>query len=397
MLHQLPKAAAPAPLATSGPSATVALSELRQASAHLGRVVLRWNLVPVQACVRVRFAEGKVTLDATDTDMALTLELDAQTTGAADLVVSHRALAGFLRAARGPVALTYLASEEHDRLRLSDGEIEVTLKLTIPPEDFPRPFDDLDQGWLTAESQFTLSGAQALRLLDLGRSCISREETRYYLNGTYLTAKPEAGTLRAVSTDGHRMAVIDCEVPAQFRAEVSEDPSGIILPVRAVDLLLALARKSSNAALQIHASDRHLVLRTEGLQLITRSIDGTYPDYTRVVPAPSDKLTAHLSTAALTRLRTIASATTSGQSLPLRLNPGAGRMSLATGEGDEISAPLQGHTTEDGLTVTISLRLLSELARIAPAFTLSCAGRGDPARIATEDPDALWVLMPMRD
>ena len=404
MSHQMPRAAAPAPEISEGPSATVALAELRLAANRLGRVVERWNTIPALGCVRIRFKDDQVTLEATDLKMTLALDLDAQTIGRADLVVSHRALSGFLRAARGPVTITHLPGEDHDRVRLSDGEIQVTLQLSIPPGDFPRPVKDLDPGAMRGTGAFTLSGAQALRLFDLGRSCVSREETRYYLNGTFLTTKPDAGTLRAVSTDGHRMAIIDCDAPARFiegpRADGSkatDRPDGIIVPVRAVDLLIAIARKAGNAPLTFHAGPRHLLVTAPGLRLVIQGIDGTYPDYTRVTPPASDAFTAHLSASALSRLRTIASATCYGRSLPLRLDPGAGRMSLSMPDGVDLSITLQGHATKAGQTATYSLALLSEFARIAPAFTLSSAGRGEPARIVTEDPDALWVLMPMRD
>ncbi|PJE26518.1 DNA polymerase III subunit beta [Pseudooceanicola marinus] len=402
MLHQMPRAAAPAPEISEGPSATVALAELRLAANRLSRVIERRNTIPAIGCVRVRFKSDRLTLEATDLKMTLMLDLEAQISGHADLVVSHRALAGFLRAARGPVTITHMRGEDHDRVRLSDGEIQVTLQLTIPPEDFPRPFKDPDG--MPGASAFTLSGAQALRLFDLGRSCISREETRYYLNGTFLTTKPEVGTLRAVSTDGHRMAIIDCDEPARFiegpRADGSkatDRPDGLIVPVRAVDLLIAIARKAGNGALTFRAGPRHLLVTAPGLRLVIQGIDGTYPDYTRVTPPASDAFTAHLSASALSRLRTIASATCYGRSLPLRLDPGAGRMSLSMPDGVDLSIALQGHTEREGQTATYSLALLSEFARIAPAFTLSSAGRGEPARIVTEDPDALWVLMPMRD
>ena len=404
MLEQLPRAAAPAPESADGVSATVALAELRLAANRLARVVQRWNTIPALGCVRIRFTDDQLSLEATDLTMTLALDLDAQTTGPADLVVSHRALAGFLRAARGPVTLTHLRGGDHDRVRLSDGEVQVTLRLSLPPEDFPRPVTDLAPGGRHGAGEIPLSGAEALRLFDLGRSCVSREETRYYLNGTFLTTKPDAGTLRAVTTDGHRMAIIDCDAPARFtegpRADGSkaEDrPDGIIVPVRAVDLLIALARKAGNAPLTFAAEARHLRVTAPGLRLGIQGIDGTYPDYTRVIPPASDAFTAHLSASALTRMRTIASATCYGRSLPLRLDPGAGRMSLTMPDGVDLSIALQGHAEREGLTATYSLALLSEFARIAPAFTLSSAGRGEPARIVTEDPDALWVLMPMRD
>ena len=298
MLHQMPRAAAPAPEMSEGPCATVALAELRLAANRLGRVIERRNTIPALGCVRIRFKSDRLTLEATDLKMSLALDLEAQTSGCADLVVSHRALAGFLRAARGPVTITHIPGEDHDRVRLSDGEIQVTLQLSIPPEDFPQPFKD-PEGMRVA-SAFTLSGAQALRLFDLGRSCVSREETRYYLNGTFLTTKPGAGTLRAVTTDGHRMAIIDCDEPARFiegpRADGSkatDRPDGLIVPLRAVDLLIAIARKAGNAALTFAADARHMMVTAPGLRLVIQGIDGTYPDYTRVTPPASDAFTAH--------------------------------------------------------------------------------------------------------
>ena len=86
MLHQMPRAAAPAPEISEGPSATVALAELRLAANRLARVIERRNTIPALGCVRIRFNGDRLTLEATDLKMTLMLDLEAQTSGRADLV-----------------------------------------------------------------------------------------------------------------------------------------------------------------------------------------------------------------------------------------------------------------------------------------------------------------------
>ena len=403
MLHQMPRAAAPAPESSDGVSATVALAELRLAANRLARVVQRWNAIPALGCVRVQFKDDQLTLEATDLTMTLALDLDAQTTGPADLVVSHRALAGFLRAARGPVTLTHLRGGDHDRVRLSDGEVQVTLRLSLPPEDFPQPVTDLAPGGRRGAGEIALSGAEALRLFDLGRSCVSREETRYYLNGTFLTTKPDAGTLRAVTTDGHRMAIIDCDAPARFSegpradgSKATDRPDGIIVPLRAVDLLIAIARKAGNAPLTFHAGLRHLIVTAPGLRLGIQGIDGTYPDYTRVIPPASDAFTAHLSASALTGCAPSPAPPATAAACPCAWIPARAACPSPCPMASISASPCRAtaqRTARPPPTASPS----SPSSPASPPPSPSPAGRGEPARIVTEDPDALWVLMPLRD
>ena len=406
MLHQMPQAAAPAPAPSQHPTALIDLGVLQEAVRRLSRVSIRWSPQPLLSHVRIRFADGVMILDGTDTEMSLRLELSAETSGAGDLVLTMRALAGFAKTARGPVTFTCFEDADDRRLRLSDGEIRITLATPVLPEDFPAPFAGMDAGWEDSASDFTLSGDQLTRLLGLGRHCISKEETRYYLNGTFLTSHPDTGMLRAVSTDGHRMAIIDGEETVSFTEGPRQDgnaheggrPDGIILPVRVVDLLLTIARDTGNLPLRFLADARHLVLQAPGLRLTARNIDGTYPNYLAVLPAPSDRAVAHFSNAGLSRLRALVAASTDGRPNALVLDPAANIATLKTGAKHELMVPLQGHADAalKGVPLGFSLPYLAAQARVTPSFTLKVGGPHLPARLVSEIPDASWVLMPMR-
>src|SRR5262249_2394432 len=126
--------------------------------------------------------------------------------------------------------------------------------------------------------QFALSADTLKRLIDRTRFAISTEETRYYLNGIYLHPLPDKKLLRAVATDGHRLARAETEMP-----KGAERMSGIILPRKAVQEVRKLL-DDIDQPIEIAVSDSKIRLDIGGIVLTSKLIDGTFPDYERVIP-----------------------------------------------------------------------------------------------------------------
>ena len=204
---------------------TVERAELLKSLGHVHRVVERRNTIPILANVLIKADKGKLSLKATD------LDLEVIDSIAAEVVARrrhHRAGAYVLRdraqAARGLADRDRRLRRPRRAVDPRAGRSRFTLQ-TLPESDFP----DLAAGEMT--HSFKLAAGDLKRLIDKTQFAISTEETRYYLNGIYLhtagTAK--AGTLRAVATDGHRLAQVELPLP-----EGAAGMPGIIVPRKTV-------------------------------------------------------------------------------------------------------------------------------------------------------------------
>lgn len=372
-------------------SASIGATDLRRMSDRLLAVVERRTTIPVLGCFLVKFGGGKIAMTATDLDIEMTLEAGANTEGEAAFCVPAFPFAAFLNGARGLVSLIWLQDEKGEKkLSLSDQDMAATFVLHHPPEDFPMMLAEKVDS--TRAVQFALSPDQARRMFWQSRHCISTEETRYYLNGAYLTTKPGTGTLRTVATDGHRLALIDSDVPASF------GNSGAIVPVKAVDLILSAARPGANEPLDFTVGDTRAAVTIPGGTLRTKLIDGTFPDYTRVVPEQSRNIAVHLNAAGLRRIGIAARAINSGhRSRAAILDLAAKRLRFRDCEGIDVDMPLSCEVAPGSSDrLGYNLGYLCAQSFKTPTFTLYASNKGDPAVIRSEDPQALWVLMPMR-
>lgn len=372
-------------------SASIGATDLRRLSDRLLRVVERRTTIPVLGCFLVKFGGGKIAMTATDLDIEMTLDAGANTEGSAAFCVPAFPFAAFLNGARGLVSLIWSQDEKGGlKLALSDQDMAATFALHMPPDDFPAMAAPA-AGECRAVN-FLLSQDQVARMFGQSRHCISAEETRYYLNGLFLTTKPGAGTLRAVSTDGHRLALIDSEVAASF------GNSGAIIPTKAVDLILESAKRGGNEPLDFTVGDLRATIKVPGGVLRTKLIDGTFPDYTRVVPEQSRNIAVHLNAAGLRRIGIAASALASShRSRAAVLDLSAKRLRFRDSEGIEVDMPMACEVAPGSPDrLGYNLGYLCAQSFKTPTFTLYACNKGDPAVIRSEDPQALWVLMPMR-
>src|SRR5271165_6482120 len=201
---------------------TVERAQLLKSLGHVHRVVERRNTIPILGNVLLRAESTQLSLKATDLDLEVMETLAAETaTGGATTVPAHM----FYDIVRKlPDGAQILLEGDGDRavLAIRAGRSRFTLQ-TLPESDFP----DLAAGEMT--HSFTLTAAELKRLIDKTQFAISTEETRYYLNGIYLHPAGSAKALRAVATDGHRLAQFELPLPAG-----ASGMPGIIVPRKTV-------------------------------------------------------------------------------------------------------------------------------------------------------------------
>jgi DNA polymerase-3 subunit beta len=243
--------------------------------------------------------------------------------------------------------------------------------------------------------RFRMATDDLKKLIGRTRFAISTEETRFYLNGIYLHAHKEGKReMRAVATDGHRLARFQMELP-----EGAADMPGIIVPRKAV-IELARLLDDVEGGIDISLSDTKIQFATDGIELTSKLIDGTFPDYQRVIPTGNDKvltLDAREFAAAVDRVSTISADKTRAVKLGIArdkltltvINPDSG---TAT---EDVGASYSASPLEIGFNARYLLDITGQIEGKEVRFQLSDAG--SPTLIEdAEDPGTLYVLMPMR-
>jgi DNA polymerase III subunit beta len=353
------------------------------------RVVERRNTIPILANVLVRAAGSRLSLKATDLDLEVIENLAAETgTGGAATVPAHM-FYDIVRKLPDGSQVVLEALGDRASLAIRAGRARFTLQ-TLPETDFP----DLAAGEMT--HRFSVVASDLKRLIDKTQFAISTEETRYYLNGIYLhtAGSGNAMTLRAVATDGHRLAQVELPAPAG-----AAGMPGIIIPRKAVGEVQRLI-EDAQAEVAIELSATKIRFTIGDVVLTSKLIDGTFPDYGRVIPVGNDKqlvVDKPEFEAAVDRVSTISSER--GRAVKLSLS--AGRMVLSVTNPDSGSATeeLEVEYQADPLDIGFNSRYLLDIAAQIEGETalLKLADPGSPTLIQDRDAaGAIYVLMPMR-
>lgn len=376
-------------------SATVHAVRLKRALAFVQQAIERRNTIPVLGMVRIDFYASTCTATVTGTDLDIELEMEIEITAAAPddftLLLPPRPLADFLRACDDsePVTIAVDADRVVTLTTNTDG-CSMTVRELCPPEDWPKFGGD----WIhdTAAKRVEIDGGLLHRALTAVVPCISTEETRYYLNGVYVHNK---NGLALVATDGHRLALYKTAAPYPL--------PDCILPAKAAKILLRALGKGNGAAITVEAWQRvssgedkqvldgaaRLRFAGDGWVIRSKTIDGTYPDYNRVIPAPDRevKISATISAAALRRLPTLQRY----MSQAVKVDANAGRM---TTKADQItvSAPVTGHGEPFGLNI----KYLRAITYAAGTVKLEGLTKGDPFTVLTDDPALSYTIMRYR-
>ena len=368
---------------------TVERAELLRSLGHVHRVVERRNTIPILANVLIKADKGALSLKATDLDLEVTDSIAAEVSpGGATTVPAHM-IYDIVRKLPEGAQIVLEGSGDRAVLSLRAGRSRFTLQ-TLPESDFP----DLAAGEMT--HSFKLPAADLKRLIDKTQFAISTEETRYYLNGIYLHAVGEGknATLRAVATDGHRLA--QCELPLPDGAA---GMPGIIVPRKTVSEVQRLI-ETGEGEVGIELSAGKIRFTIGNVVLTSKLIDGTFPDYARVIPVNNDKmLTVDKKDfeAAVDRVSTVSSER--GRAVKLSITGGRLVLSVTNPDSGSATEELEVDYEADPLDIGFNARYLLDIAAQieGEVAVLKLADPGSPTLIQDKDAKgALYVLMPMR-
>ena len=364
---------------------------LIKALAHVQSVVEKRNTIPILANVMLRVQSGGLTLTATDMEIAVVEDVAASTSRDGVCTAPAATLYEIVRKRPDSAEIELDHPPGAGPLALRAGRYATSL-VVLPAEDFPA----MTAGALPHKFQLP---AQALRgLIDRTRFAISTEETRYYLNGIYLHAAEIGGShlLRAVATDGHRLARVEEELP-----EGAGGMPGVIVPRKTVTELRKLLDEVSGGV-DIALSDTRIQFKCGAVTLTSKLIDGTFPDYERVIPRDNDKV-LRVGKKDFSDAVGRVSAISSERARPIKLSLARDLLVLSS------ASPEQGTATEelDGdrvqyeagpLEIGFQARYLNDITdQIGEQAEFRFSDGAAPTLVQdAADPSALYVLMPMR-
>ncbi|HET8728289.1 MAG TPA: DNA polymerase III subunit beta [Alphaproteobacteria bacterium] len=373
---------------------TIERAALLKSLGHVQSVVERRNTIPILSNVLMRTAGGSLSLTATDMDLEIVESVPADVVREGAVTAPAHTLYDIARKLpEGSQVELDWTGEAHAPLSLRAGRSSFKLGC-LPVEDFPTMAGG------DMPNHFAMPASDLRQMIDRTRFAISTEETRYYLNGIYLHASRTPGegeplaVLRAVATDGHRLARVETALPRG-----AEEIPGVIVPRKTVTELRKLLDEAGET-IEVSLSDAKVRFAFGEVVLTSKLIDGTFPDYERVIPAGNDKVltvAAKPFAAAVDRVSTIA--TEKSRAVKLSLEAGTLTLSATSAEQGSATEELEVDYDAQGIEIGFNARYLLDITQQIEGedaqFSLADAASPTIVRDAA-DGSALYVLMPMR-
>ena len=364
-------------------------SALLKAVAQAQSVVERRNTIPILANVLIEAEGDSVTFRATDLDIEVVDRAPAMVERAGATTVAATTLHEIVRKLPDGALVTVTADPASGRLTVETGRTTFSLA-TLPKEDFPVMASS------EYASNFSAPAPLLRRLFDKSKFAVSTEETRYYLNGVYMhvSDSEDGKVLRCVATDGHRLARIDADLP-----DGAVEMPGVIVPRKTVGELRKLL-EDDEAQIAVSVSETKVRFATPAITLTSKVIDGTFPDYSRVIPQGNTRrleVDATEFAQAVDRVATVSSE----RSRAVKLQLDEDRLTLSVNAPDsgaaeeELAVAYADERLEIGFNAKYLLEIASQVDRENAVFLFNSAG--DPTLMREgDDTSAVYVVMPMR-
>lgn len=355
---------------------------------HVQSVVERRNTIPILSNVLMKAEDGTLTLSTTDMDLEINEAVAAQISEPGATTAPAHTLHDIVRKLPDGATVELELAEGGNIMTVRAGRSNFRLSC-LPIADFPV----LGSGEMP--TSFALPAAELRALIDRTKFAMSTEETRYYLNGIYVHEADNDGVkvLRAVATDGHRLAKFEMPLPAG-----AEGMPGVIIPRKAVGELRKLAEDAADT-IQISLSESKILFAFDHIVLTSKLIDGTFPNYEQVIPSGNDKIVEidpKLFSNAIDRVSTISDG--KSRAVKLTLNNNTMTLSANSAEAGSATEDLEIHGNDNleiGFNAKYLLDITSQIEGEGCRLTLADAA--SPTIIQdTSDSSALYVLMPLR-
>ena len=360
---------------------------LLDALRHVASIVENRNVVPIVGHVLIEIGADGWTITGTDLNLHASARVAGDPGELAITVPADRLVAAVSSLRPGAIGFALEASAGLGQMAvLTQGRSSRKLA-TLPAADFPqfRPPEDA--------ARFTLPAAALLRLLDVASVAVGSDNARPYLEGVFLHARPEG--LFAAATNGNILVRASARVP-DGAAEMPD----MIVPAKAVNLVRRLIGAKPAGDVTIEADARRIGLTIGQASVQAKLIDGSYPDYTRVIPAEGDKAVTAQRDALIGAVKAVA-AVSSEKTRGIKVTLGEeAELSVTDPEGAAAVEPLDGDCAGGAIEFGINAAYLQAIAGIFGEASRVRLGLTTPQTAvlitAEAEPDLIAVIMPMR-
>jgi len=368
---------------------TIERSALLKALGHVQSVVERRNTIPILSNVLLSAGRDRLSFAATDLDMEMVDEADATVEVEGQITAPAHTLYEIVRKLPEGAEVALIFNGDDPRLTVQAGRSRFNLPV-LPAGDFPVMSTE------TGGTRFTVAKEDLARLIDKTRFAVSTEETRYYLNGLYLHTVAEASVplLRAVATDGHRLALAEMPAP-----EGAAGGPGVIVPRKTIDQVRRLLDAGSGPV-EVQVSPQKIRFEFGAASLTSKVIDGAFPDYVRVIPKGNDRqadIDNAVFASAVDRVATISAEKSRSVKLAFELD----RVTLTVrnmeaGQGvEEVEIGYSDEPFEIGFNARYLLDVAGQITGETASFRFADAA--SPTLVLDPgDPGVQYVLMPLR-
>lgn len=352
---------------------------------YVQSVVEKRNSIAILSNVKLEVEGNNLTSTATDNHMSIQAKSEAFVENAGATTVSAHKLFEIVKRLPNESMISLELKDEGSRMQITAGKSKFSLAC-LDADAFP------DVASVSSSVHFKLTGAQVARLLKKAKFAASQDDTRQYLNGIFMHLKDEK--LRFVATDGHRLARIEQEIP-----EGASSMPGVIIPRKTIDEIAKLADKSKD--LEVKVTENKLQFVTEEATLTSNVIDGTFPDYERVIPA-NNTLEMDVPRQSLMSAVDRVAILSHEKSRSVRFSINTNNLVISANNPDQENAQEELKITfdaADDLNVGFNAKYVSDITNLIEGDDVQFLMKDGNSPVVVQDPQdtsSLFVLMPMR-
>ena len=351
-------------------------------------VVEKKNTLPILSNVLLQLKDNKLSIVATDLDIVFYNEIsDVKIINEGSTTTSAAILYDILRKISSNSELNFDLKSEN-KLSLKSDSADFNL-LCLPTDNFPS-FSDEFEG-----QEIVLDKNRFLKLLNKTRISISNDDTRHYLNGVFLHLTEAHGRnfLTGVATDSHRLSSSSLEI------ENSNDFSSLILPRKTVFQLCSLLSETSDS-LMMQSSENKIKFTLGKIRLISKVIDGKFPDYKQVVPATNDKILNVPSKEFINSIERVTSVSLDRkEGVKLMIDKDNIQLSVNSANSGEGNEKIKADYNSESLNISFNSKYLIDIASEIENKNLKMNLKDSTSPVLIEDAsdkNCYYVIMPMK-
>ena len=351
-------------------------------------VVEKKNTLPILSNVLLQLKDKKLLIVATDLDIIFYDEIDeVKIIKEGSTTTSAAILYDILRKISSNSDLNFELKTEN-KLSLKSDNSDFNL-LCLPTDNFPTFVDEFEG------QEILLNNSRFLKLLNKTRISISNDDTRHYLNGIYLHLTEAGGRnfLTGVATDSHRLSSSSLEI------DNIGDFSSIILPRKTVFQLCSLLAETSEK-LTMQTSDNKIKFSLGKMKLISKVIDGKFPDYKKVVPAANDKTLIVSSKDFIDSIERVASVSLDRkEGVKLSISKDNIQLSVNSANSGEGNEKIKAEFNSENLNISFNSKYLIDIASEVEDKKLKINFKDSASPVLIEDvsdKNSYYVIMPMK-